>query len=56
MWKDEKQSHQFRQKDGNVPKIEQRQMEINQDVRDHQNELSTGDWPIVAKNIDKTYK
>ena len=56
MWKDEKESHQFKQKDGNVPKIEQRQMEINQDVRDHENELSTGDWPIVAKNIDKTYK
>jgi hypothetical protein len=31
-------------------------MEVNQDVRDHEREIQRGEWPIVAKKLDKTYK
>jgi hypothetical protein len=44
MWKDERGSLSFKKKDPRVPKIEQPQMEINQDVKDHEKELGRGDW------------
>lgn len=55
MYKDEKESLKFRAKDKRAPRIEQPQMEINQDVKNHEKDIRKGEWPILAEKIHKTY-
>jgi ATP-binding cassette subfamily A (ABC1) protein 3 len=57
MWRDSATSSSFRSKSKQSVKIQQPQMEVNDDVRRHEVELTQlgGQWPIAAQQIVKTY-
>jgi len=56
---DKCRSNRFRKPDKEIPKIEQPQLTVNEDVREHEtqiNDKSDVDWHLKVNNLHKTYK